>query len=360
MPIIRQRNKKLLYASLVGAGAMSVLLSGGFYFIQNDRANRHAEETDQYQQRIQMLEKSQQNDLTSMRTAWVPLKDIPAGHFIDTNDLQEIRLPLDASPDNLPSRKEDVAGKGVKIELRKGTPITLGMLFTEEATPRDLRNREMKSIWLPSNLKQNDVVDVRIQFPTGQDYIILSKKKIDKLSSPAFWTTLSEQEILLLSSAMVDAYMHKASLYALTYVEPEMQEKAIPNYPPNQEVIKLIKSDPNIVKEAEKQLESSIRTSLDRDLSKLSSNGQAQAGSGDYFMFDNGSPDFNTWTSKNVSSAEQPSAPLNMTPDENEADYKKDRIAETNEILGGMEDMNYNASNEAMSDEDREVIFTSP
>ena len=64
-----------------------------------------------------------------------------------------------------------------------------------------------------------------VQFPSGQDYIILSKKKIDRLQYPAFWTTLSEQEILLLSSALVDAYLHNATLYALTYVEPERKRE---------------------------------------------------------------------------------------------------------------------------------------
>ena len=57
----------------------------------------------------------------------------------------------------------------------------------------------------------------------------------------------------MLSSALVDAYLHDATLYALTYVEPELQERAIPNYPPNAEVTKLIASNPNIVKKAEKQ-----------------------------------------------------------------------------------------------------------
>lgn len=361
MPIIRQRSKKLLYAGFVGAGCMSAILAGGFFFIQNDSANRHAEETEKFQQRIHMLEESQLDDMKSMRTAWVPLKDIPAGHFIDSSDLREIRLPTDASPDNLPDSKEEVAGKGVKIELRKGTPITLGMLFTEEATPRDLRNREMKSIWLPSNLRQDDVVDIRIQFPTGQDYIVLSKKRIDKLSSPAFWTTLSEQEILLFSSAMVDAYVHKASLYALTYVEPEMQDKAVPNYPPNQEVIKLIKSDPNIVKKAEKQLESSVRTALDQDLSKINQGEQMQAAHGSEYINDQGSQDFNSWTSGNKVSDNKvftpEESPSVMLQDGTETEEKKDRMTEANDILGGQSNTE---DNESSKDKDMEVIFTSP
>lgn len=363
MPIITRRSKKMLYAGLAGAGFMGVVLAGGFYFIQSDNAKRHADETRQYQHRIDVLEEAQIGDMKSMRTAWVPLKDIPAGHFIDSTDLQEIRLPLEASPDNLPIRMEDVAGKGVKIELRKGTPITLGMLFEEEVTPRDLRNREMKSIWLPSNLRQDDVVDIRIQFPTGQDYIILSKKRIDKLSSPAFWTTLNEQEILLFSSAMVDAYIHKASIYALTYVEPEMQDKAVPNYPPNQEVIQLIKSDPNIIQRAEQQLESSIRSALDRDLSKVNSSETIQSAAQNEASYDQGTQDFNTWTSgnyaeDNTDDLPETSSSYNGT-EETWKDDRKNRLEEAEDILEGQGQAEQNADSQQQQDE-MEVIFTSP
>ncbi|MGM1044683.1 MAG: SAF domain-containing protein [Bacillota bacterium] len=362
MPIITRRSKKMLYAGLAGAGFMGVVLAGGFYFIQSDNVNRHADETRKYQLRIEALEEAQIGDLKSMRTAWVPRKDIPAGHFIDNKDLQEIRLPLEASPDNLPTRKEDVAGKGVKIELRQGTPITLGMLFEEEITPRDLRNREMKSIWLPSNLRQEDVVDIRIQFPTGQDYIILAKKRIDKLSNPAFWTTLSEQEILLFSSAMVDAYIHKASIYALTYVEPEMQEKAVPNYPPNQEVIQLIKSDPNIVRRAEQQLETSVRTALDRDLSKMSPNEPIPFVRQDEISYNQGTQDFDTWTSGNYTASNTDdsltTSPSSVT-EETGADERKDRSDEMKDILGGQGQAEENVSSIQQKD-DMEAIFTSP
>lgn len=269
MPIISRRGRKQLIAGLAGAGVMCILMSGTFYWISSDHTERHKAEKKQYEERIYDLEAAQLNQMKTMKSAWIPVRDIPAGHRLRSGDVKEVRLPAELSPDNLPTALKEVEGRGAKIELRKGTPITLSMLYEEEMTPHDLRNRELKTIWLPSNLKLQDIVDVRIQFPTGQDYIVLSKKTIDKLSSPAMWTTLSEQEILLLSSAMVDAYLNHASLYALTYVEPQLQQKAIPTYPPNQEVLALIQSNPNIVREAEKRLEASVRTALDRDLAKM-------------------------------------------------------------------------------------------
>ncbi|PCL94893.1 SAF domain-containing protein [Paenibacillus lautus] len=276
MPIIRRRSRKLIFAGLAGAAVTGAVCAGAMlYYVHGSKEERHVERT-QYEQRIAELEETQLQQLNSMQAAWVPVRDIPPGHFIEAEDIKEVRLPYDGSSGNLFSGREEIAGKGAKIELLQGMPITGAMLFEEEPTRPDLRHREMKSVYLPSDLRKGNVIDVRVQFPTGQDYIVLSKKKIDRLQNPAFWTTLSEQEILLLSSALVDAYLHDATLYALTYVEPELQERAIPNYPPNAEVTKLIASNPNIVKKAEKQLELTLRNTLEDDLSKLQPSQQAQ------------------------------------------------------------------------------------
>lgn len=89
------------------------------------------------------------------------------------------------------------------------------------------------------------------------------------LQASTLTLTLTEPEILSLSSAVVDAYIHKASIYALTYVEPELQLSAIPTYPANDQVLKLISKDPNILKRAEQGLSHTSRALLEKDLSSL-------------------------------------------------------------------------------------------
>ncbi|NMO95956.1 SAF domain-containing protein [Paenibacillus lemnae] len=295
MPIMTRRSKKLLYAGLAGAGIAALILAGGFLWIQKSSSVQHNEEVGRYLEKINELESFQTALEEVSSTAWVPLRNVPAGELLNPGDLEKVMLPQELSPDNLPNSVEELAGKGAKIELRKGTPITMSMLFDQELTPADLRNREMKSIWIPSNLQVKDTIDIRIQFPTGQDYIVLSKKRVDRLAAPAFWTTLSEQEILLLSSAMVDAYLNKASLYALTYVEPELQQRPVANYPPKQEVHKLIKNNPNIVFTAERQLESTLRAALEQDLSRFNELGSGTAST----QYAEGKQDFNTWSAAN-------------------------------------------------------------
>ncbi len=61
-------------------------------------------------------------------------------------------------------------------------------------------------ILLPESLETNEFVDVRILFPSGENMIVLSKKKIerfirDETGGEKVWLKLNEKEILLLSKA---------------------------------------------------------------------------------------------------------------------------------------------------------------
>lgn len=115
----------------------------------------------------------------------------------------------------------------------------------------DTREQEYNMIILPTYLQENDYVDIRLRLPSGEDYIVVSKKRAIDTNETTIWLHLSEQEILTLANAIVEAYqIVGAELYATTYVEPGIQGSATPTYVPSVSVIKLINSDPNIIETA--------------------------------------------------------------------------------------------------------------
>ncbi|WP_068785610.1 SAF domain-containing protein [Paenibacillus phocaensis] len=269
MPRIRQKTKHMLLSGLAGIVISGVAFSG--YAVVRER-QVHAEKRTlvrDYETRLADLRSQAQQRTVE---GWVPTRDIPAGHRIGANDLKRVELPADSVPADLFASGEDIAGKYAKISLRSLTPLTEALLYEEDPIPDDLRWREMAFVQLPNLLEEKDVIDIRIQFPTGQDYILLSKKKVETLSSEMLTVTLSEAEILSLSSAIVDAYLHKASIYALAYVEPHLQSKPVPTYPVNESVMELIRKDPNIVQKAEQslRLSNAARSGLESDLSTMS------------------------------------------------------------------------------------------
>jgi len=149
-----------------------------------------------------------------------------------------------------------------KTDLYPNTILTKDMLSLEEnQTTNDIRTEQYNMIVLPSDLKNEETIDVRLRLPTGQDYIVLSKKKVNipEMAGVPSATTIevnvSEDEILTMSAAIVDAYRITGSkLYAIRYAEPGMQEKATTTYIPAAETLRLIQDDPNIVDRAKATL----------------------------------------------------------------------------------------------------------
>jgi hypothetical protein len=264
---MRQRTKQITYGALVGALVPGLLLGGLMLHNHSVYVKSKQVIEQRYLNEIKQMKEESQSTLVR---GWVLVSEMPAGKVIQEDNLVQVELPKASVPDNYITSKEEITGKATKVNLAPHSLLTESLLYSEEPTTDDLRNREMSFIQLPVSLEKGDVIDIRVQFPTGEDYILLSKKKVLSLNSPTIGVTLDEHEILSLSSAIVDAYLHKASIYALTYVEPGLQEKAIPTYPANSQVMKLILRDPNIVQKAENALNQASRELLEKGLTSMS------------------------------------------------------------------------------------------
>lgn len=337
MSKLRRQSKKMIYAGLAGAGAASLLLgSYVFYDFYADSVKKSKQEA-HYEAKLSELTQQLKGEQKNSRTGYVAARDVKPGTLIQDSDVKAIQISADQSPANLMEHLDDIRGTIAKIELQTGTVITEAMLYQEEPTPADLRNREISVIKLPTVLTAGDMIDVRIQFPTGQDYIVLSKKKVEKLNGLTMWITLTEEEILTLSSAMVDAYLHKASLYSLSYVEPEFQESAIPTYPANEKVLQLIEVNPNIVEHAEQALAKHLRGTLESALASSQTNVVSKSIEQDLLTSQGGDLSSSGWN-----------ADQDMTPTSSEAssgtEVWKDSTAEasnnSNEVYGPLAEQN--------------------
>lgn len=143
-----------------------------------------------------------------------------------------------------------------KINLRKDTILTTDMIAPSgEQTTADVRLQEYNMVVLPSQLEVGEHVDIRLRLPSGEDFIVMSKKYIEQTNSNTIWIKVSEEEILTMSNAIVEAYIMEGSLlYATTYVDAGMQGASTPTYIASQTVINLINADPNITATAMNKL----------------------------------------------------------------------------------------------------------
>lgn len=161
-----------------------------------------------------------------------------------------------------------------KIDISANTAVTTDMLtLRENAINKDVRLEEYNMLKLPSTLENGDYIDVRITLPTGQDYIVISKKEVKRCSLTTVWLEVSEDEIATMSNAIIESYiMTGAQLYATRYVEPGLQVAATPTYPVSQAVNEAIKANPNILSDVlaayQARINASARQAIESELSK--------------------------------------------------------------------------------------------
>lgn len=165
----------------------------------------------------------------------------------------------------------DDLGTQALIDIEAETPIMKSMV-SNFAVESDTREYELSVVSLMTDQEENDFVDVRILFPNGEDYLVLSKKQVCDLNFEycVFNTFMSEEEILRMSSAIIDAYTVSGTrIYCTRYVEPALQEEATPTYLVRNELIDLINSSPNVISIAKHTLNVIARNDLEARLSAL-------------------------------------------------------------------------------------------
>lgn len=144
----------------------------------------------------------------------------------------------------------------MKIDVPAGTIVTKEMVYEEgNETSSSDRIQEYNMIVLPSTLKNGDFIDIRLTMPTGQDYIVLSKKEVLGTTDTGIWIKVNEEEILTMNNAIVESYILTGSkLYAIQYIEAGMQEASVPTYQVGGDVLQLVAKDPNITDTAKSEL----------------------------------------------------------------------------------------------------------
>lgn len=223
-----------------------------------------------------------QKEKVSLRTD--PIQDDQGAFIVDTNKEDTITrvyqeastgqyyvYRLDSSTMNTGNNKTRVkeyleinnVPVIAKVDMNKNTVITPDLVVqSDEVVTDDTRQQEYNVVILPTDLLTDDYIDIRLMTPSGQDFIVVSKVKVEipknadgTYVADTIKLNLREDETLAMSSAIVEASgLLGSKLYAAKYVEAGMQQSALPTYTPNAAVTAQIQSNPNIVEQAKEEL----------------------------------------------------------------------------------------------------------
>jgi hypothetical protein len=205
-----------------------------------------------------------------LKNAYVLVTDIKSGDSIKLENLKKVDIETNIIPSNAITLSQIEENTIAKIDLKTGTILSSDMITnSDDKTTNDTRVQEYNMILLPSQINTNEYVDIRLRLPSGLDYIVVSKKKIEipqvlgVASESTFSVKLNESETQTMSSAIVESYIMEGSiLYVAKYVEPGVQGSSVPTYVPSTAVQEAIRQNSNITVEARNALVTRFNESI--------------------------------------------------------------------------------------------------
>lgn len=250
--------KKVLVILGVVAG---LLLSGGGTFLVLNHF--HNQETEQLTSQIATLN-ANLAAIGEITTCYTVQAGTFPGQEITEDLIIEQSIPSSFKNDTFASR-DDLVGLYCKVALTPGTPITKDMVMSEPIV-HSLREVDISGNRWPIGLKEGDYVDLRITYPRGEDFIVLSHKRIMSITDQTLKVHMTEEEQTLYQSALVDFYLSRgygSDLYLTKYVEPGIQDEAGVFYSVPKNIEAVVLKNPNIVEMAQVTVEEGLRTAID-------------------------------------------------------------------------------------------------
>ncbi|EHB63195.1 MULTISPECIES: SAF domain-containing protein [Paenibacillus] len=262
------RHRKMLVIAAILFGILLLVSAVIFHLMrQAEQQQEHQEVIAHYERQIEQLTATKEE---SLQTVWTVARTIPDGEQIEPEDVTAMTLPTALVSPEMIAKEEEAVGKHAKVELRPGMPLLASVLYEGNPIAKDVRTQEFQIIQLPSHLGKAQYIDVRINFPTGEDFVVLAKKQVLDREGTVIWLEMNETDLLLTSSAIIDAYLQGARLYAVPYIEPGLQEAATATYPANPMVLDLLEQNPNLVEQVSTELARQQRERLESNLNEMS------------------------------------------------------------------------------------------
>lgn len=192
-------------------------------------------------------------------------ENVKAGDEIEEDMLETMKMYSSLMTEQYIKDPEEIIGRYYKIAVNPGTPLLKNMVMDEELVD-SMRDRDIILSRVTVGLEEGDYIDVRMTMPYGDDYVVLSHKRVYSITENTIKLYLTELEWNLYQGAMVDFFLNTeygCVIYADKYVEPGLQQKAVNYYAVPSNIAALLQKNPNIVDKEEAASLNDWRKSLE-------------------------------------------------------------------------------------------------
>lgn len=224
---IRRSVQKRILICVIGSCVGLLCLYSVYFFTKYTTALS-------YEEKLHLVEGKL---LETERMVYVAVREISAGEIFTKENVVRKRVYSDEKEIYLAG--EEIFSKQASMDIPAGMQI-LTIMEADEDYEESRRECTFTEINLPDTLKSGDMVDVRIQYPNGENYCVLEGKKLQRSGTNSLESRflLSEQEQLYISSALYDKVFYVGTkLYAVRYVMIPLQTESDMKYIPALDVL---------------------------------------------------------------------------------------------------------------------------
>ena len=210
MTVLRQRHKNMLLAGSIGFLLAMVILV--LVYIIGIRNNPKVMNLLIQQEKIETQIKKDEtsNVKPTMTQVYVFNEGLRENDVITANDFSTREIDVNYVPDQRIQDSKELIGKKIKCDSSSKMIATKTMVY-EEKTRGDLKESiEILNISVPEFIQESDRINLRIHYPTGQDYLVLEDIIISKIYEERLGATLqlNHDEIVCISSAKEDVHLY--------------------------------------------------------------------------------------------------------------------------------------------------------
>ena len=189
------------------------------------------------------------NELNQTKTVYRLTRNIKSGETLKSEDIEQIEVGIKLTA-GYDTELDDLVGMTVMTDMKEGATLYKDAVYPVELRS-DYRTLDIICDRQPIGFSKGDTVDVRITFPNGQDFLLLTKKLVNDVYGNCVQVIVDEKDILIYKSAEADwARFYKTEaaakgtladptsvagtavqIYCTTYVAAGVQEANKQYYP---------------------------------------------------------------------------------------------------------------------------------
>ncbi len=252
MTVLRQRHKNMIIAGVIGFlfALVCVVLVYIFGFLNNPKAiqwlvkgqTEYSAEENQEEEAPQII----------LEKAYVFTKALKENDIVVAEDFSETMMDQTLLPDQRILNPEELIGKKIKCDSSLNMIATKTMVYEEKRREEVKESIEMLDIQVPEFIQDAEQINVRIHYPTGQDFLVLENVLLTKIYEERQGATLqlNHNEIVSLSSAKEDVNIYPGTRLYYTkdtqrYTREYIGEQLRNQYPVNPNTIGFLTSSYN-------------------------------------------------------------------------------------------------------------------